>query len=41
MEDVMNRLRTVVLQRRLRVSDFLVDFDKLRAGTITPGQFKR
>lgn len=39
-DSAMTRLKKFVYRTRLRVKDFLVDFDKLRCGEISPAQFK-
>jgi Ca2+-binding EF-hand superfamily protein len=39
-EDVCARIRTVCSQRRIRISEFFRDFDKLRTGHITNAQFR-
>jgi hypothetical protein len=38
--DVEQRLRSLVLMKRVRVSEFFKDFDKLRKGRVTKSQFK-
>lgn len=39
-EDVMARLRTQCSQNRVRLSEFMRDFDKLRTGFVTATQFR-
>ena len=39
-DDVLARIRTFCKQQRIRVSEFFRDFDKLRSGFITDGQFR-
>jgi hypothetical protein len=39
-ESAMRRLKQHVYKTRLRVKDFLQDFDRLRLGEISPAQFK-
>ncbi len=39
-EDVCARIRQVCSQRRIRISEFFRDFDKLRTGYITNAQFR-
>lgn len=39
-ESAISRLKAHVYHTRLRLKDFLVDFDKLRKGEISPAQFK-
>lgn len=39
-EDVMARVRTVVKQQGIRISEFFRDFDRLRSGYITAAQFR-
>lgn len=38
--DVESRLQTEVLRKRVRIGEFFKDYDKLRKGKVTPGQFK-
>ena len=38
--DLLSRLRRTVKEKRIRVSDFMRDFDKLRHGNITKDQFR-
>lgn len=38
--DVEERLRAIVVMRRVRIEEFFKDFDKLRKGKVTPNQFK-
>ena len=38
--DLLSRLRRIVKEKRIRVSDFMRDFDKLRHGSITKEQFR-
>ncbi|KAH9599857.1 hypothetical protein LSM04_009169 [Trypanosoma melophagium] len=40
-EDVIQKVRVHVAQRRLRLDDFFTDFDSLRSGRITAEQFRR
>lgn len=40
LEDLLNRIRKKVKEERIRVSEFLRDFDKLRSGTITKDQLR-
>ncbi|KEG11398.1 hypothetical protein DQ04_02661030 [Trypanosoma grayi] len=40
-DDVLQRTRLHVAQRRLRLDDFFMDFDSLRSGRITAAQFRR
>lgn len=39
-EDVLARIRQSCLQQRIRIGEFLRDFDKLRSGFITNNQFR-
>ena len=39
-EDVLDRLRTLVQQQRIRVSEFLRDYDRSRTGVIRASQFR-
>jgi hypothetical protein len=39
-DSAMTRLKKFVYKTRLRLKDFIVDFDKLRCGEISPAQFK-
>lgn len=39
-EDVLARIRQLCSQRRIRISEFFRDFDKLRTGFITNAQFR-
>jgi len=38
--DIEERIRALVVQKRVRVNEFFRDFDKLRKGKVTPTQFK-
>jgi hypothetical protein len=38
--DIESRLRSLVLMKRVRISEFFKDFDKLRKGRVTKTQFK-
>ncbi len=40
LSDLLNRIRKRVKEERIRVSEFLRDFDKLRSGTITKDQLR-
>jgi hypothetical protein len=40
-EDLMSRIRHIVLTQRLRVNEFFEDYDPLRCGSISKGQFRR
>ncbi len=40
LEDLMSRLRRIVKEKRIRVSEFMKDFDKLRHGNITKEQLR-
>lgn len=40
LEDLLNRIRKKVKEQRIRISEFLRDFDKLRSGTITREQLR-
>lgn len=40
LEDTLARIRTVCSHQRIRLSEFFRDFDKLRSGFITAGQFR-
>ena len=40
LRDLLSRLRRTVKEKRIRVSDFMRDFDKLRHGNITKEQFR-
>lgn len=40
-EDLMARIRHIVLTNRLRVAEFFEDFDPLRSGSISKSQFRR
>jgi len=39
-EDVLAKLRKICCERRVRISEFFRDFDKLRSGYITEAQFR-
>nr|CAB3262790.1 uncharacterized protein LOC100183292 [Phallusia mammillata] len=41
LEKIENDIRTTLKTKRVRVSEFFKDFDRLRSGYITPSQFKR
>lgn len=38
-ESAMTRLKKVVFKNRIRIKDFVVDFDKLRSGFVHPNHF--
>lgn len=38
--DLLSRLRRLIREKRIRVSEFMRDFDKLRHGNITKDQFR-
>lgn len=38
--DVEERVRALVVMKRLRIEEFFIDFDKLRKGRVTKPQFK-
>ncbi|RNF22887.1 uncharacterized protein Tco025E_03024 [Trypanosoma conorhini] len=40
-DEVLQKVRVRVAQRRLRLDDFFTDFDSLRSGRITAAQFRR
>ncbi len=40
LEDLLAKLRRRTSEFRIRVEEFLRDFDKLRSGHITPAQFR-
>lgn len=40
LEDLMGRIRNKVKEQRIRVPEFMRDFDKLRHGNITKDQFR-
>lgn len=40
LEDLLARIRKVVKQKRIRIAEFLRDFDKLRSGTVTATKFR-
>lgn len=40
LEDLLNRIRSIVKERRIRVAEFMKDFDKLRHGKITKDKFR-
>jgi Ca2+-binding EF-hand superfamily protein len=39
-DDVLSRIRTLCKQQGIRISEFFRDFDRLRSGHITAGQFR-
>jgi len=39
--DVEDRIRSIVVMKRIRIEEFFRDFDKLRKGRITRSEFKR
>lgn len=39
-DEAMTRLKKLVYKNRIRLNEFLTSFDRLRAGTVYPGQFK-
>jgi len=38
--DVEDRIRSIVVMKRVRIEEFFIDFDKLRKGRVTRRQFK-
>jgi Ca2+-binding EF-hand superfamily protein len=40
-EDVEDRIRSMVVMKRIRIEEFFRDFDKLRKGRITRSELKR
>jgi Ca2+-binding EF-hand superfamily protein len=38
--DVEDRIRSIVVMKRIRIEEFFIDFDKLRKGRVTRNQFK-
>ena len=40
LQDLMGRIRNKVREQRIRVPEFMRDFDKLRHGNITQDQFR-
>lgn len=40
LEDLLGRIRRKVKEERIRISEFMKDFDKLRHGNITKDQFR-
>lgn len=40
LQDLLNKIRKKVKEERIRISEFLRDFDKLRSGTITKDQLR-
>ncbi len=38
-ESAMTRLKRIVYKQRIRIKEFLVDFDKLRGGFVYPNHF--
>jgi hypothetical protein len=40
LEDLLGRIRRKVKEERIRVAEFMKDFDKLRHGNITKDQFR-
>jgi len=40
LEDLLSRLRRLIKEKRIRVSEFMRDFDKLRHGNITKQQLR-
>jgi hypothetical protein len=38
--DVEDRLRALVVMKRIRIEEFFIDFDKLRKGKVTKGQLE-
>lgn len=40
LQDLLSRIRRKVKEERIRVSEFMKDFDKLRHGNITKDQFR-
>jgi len=39
-DDVEDRIRAIVVMKRVRIEEFFRDFDKLRKGHVTRNQFK-
>ena len=40
-DDVMEKIKAVAVMKRIRVTEFFYDFDKLRKGEVTKDQFRR
>eukprot|EP00826_Nyctotherus_ovalis_P059101 TRINITY_DN818_c0_g1_i17.p1 TRINITY_DN818_c0_g1~~TRINITY_DN818_c0_g1_i17.p1 ORF type:complete len:380 (-),score=141.66 TRINITY_DN818_c0_g1_i17:1038-2177(-) len=40
-DDVLERLRAMTVMKRIRITEFFYDFDKLRKGAVTKEQFRR
>ena len=40
LNDLLGRIRRIVRERRIRVAEFLRDYDKLRHGNVTKDQFR-
>ena len=40
-EGLLDTIRTLCLQKRLRINEFFIDFDKLRSGFVSIPQFRR
>lgn len=38
--DVEDRIKALVVMKRVRIEEFFRDFDKLRKGKVTHGQFR-
>jgi Ca2+-binding EF-hand superfamily protein len=38
--DAEDRIRAIVVMKRVRIEEFFYDFDKLRKGRVTKSQFK-
>jgi Ca2+-binding EF-hand superfamily protein len=38
--DAEDRIRAMVVMKRIRIEEFFLDFDKLRKGRVTKSQFK-
>jgi len=40
-DDVLERIRSMTVMKRIRITEFFYDFDKLRKGVVTKDQFRR
>lgn len=40
-DDVLERIKAITVMKRIRITEFFLDFDKLRKGVVTKDQFRR
>ena len=40
-DDIIDRIKAMTVMKRVRVTEYFYDFDKLRKGVVTKDQFRR